>query len=511
MHVTAPSLAADDRVYRTLAQAYVDFEPATRVLLSPRSLPPHKTSSTPAQVPEHHISSPNLSFEGVLDNMGSPHLRHDGASQQFLADTGEGTWMPPPSTIQDSCPDEHIKITTLCSPTRVLEYLFQQRAEGAGALDDAQPPISSPRAGAESGPSNGPKILSESLLKVVGRTLPGHASQPSGNSKPGSSFSAHNAIIVAATPNVSRVQPPHSTPDTSGFVPATPYSSSVIPASPPVQQPTSKAIEISIHSSEVIPSSRPDNTNSPTPDIALSPKANFISSPRLDFVSSSRSGPEAPSRKRQRAQDNDTALCRSSSDAGPRQKRQRAEGNDKVLPRSTSDMGPHHTPTPVPDSLRYGSRVQALDNDLEIHSPEPTTAMDFADPTSIVTPPLVKIVKDMEMWRYEPEQTRDVRPFERGYWLLDTSDWDEAQHCRAWNFLSIKLPRGDAGWGTWCQRNSERTWLRVYCFGAITTHIYFVLYVASHPAIKRQGMSWHGGEGHPVITITPQGVSQLVV
>ena len=464
VHVTAPSLAVNDREYRAFAQAYYDFEPTTRVFLSPKLLSSSSTQSSSIQDLERHIESPNLSFSSVLDNLPSPRLRLAGRGQQSQTDVGEGSWKPPPSTIADSQPGVDLRITSLCSPTRVLEYFIQQRTGEAESLHASSPTRS--YAAVESIPSSFPEVPERTGTPQI------HSDEP-----PTSSLPPANAVLIAATPEVSRPQISDPATDTSGFiVPATPYPVVNVPASPPLNR---EALE-----------------NSKAGSFPLE----VISCTSSEIISSFRSDSEPPSRKRRQTDDGATPLHRSSSDVGPRHKRRRTEHEGSVLQQS-SDVAPRQL---APDHTRPAARIPISSDELEIFSPEPATALDFTDARSLITPPLSKIVDDMERWRYEPEVSREVQPFERGYWLIDTSDWDGPRHNKAWQFLSIKLRRGDVGWGTWCQRNREKTWLRVYCFGAVTAHMYFVLYVASHPAIKHQGATWYGGDGQPVIITKPR-------
>ena len=101
VHITAPSRAVDDSRYRSLASAYLDFEPA--VCQPIVSYPPLSTgdvhissgSGHDPQVPQQQITSsqdesfhhgfpltgqsefpgsPSASFQSVLDNANSPSL-----------------------------------------------------------------------------------------------------------------------------------------------------------------------------------------------------------------------------------------------------------------------------------------------------------------------------------------------------------------------------------------------------------------------------------------------------
>ncbi|OAA66730.1 hypothetical protein SPI_01306 [Niveomyces insectorum RCEF 264] len=80
VHIAAPSAASDDAKYRTLAQAYADFEPAGRYDIV--STPPHSSScdgedrqpgGRPCETSGGGVLSfTSLSFASVWDNVGSP-------------------------------------------------------------------------------------------------------------------------------------------------------------------------------------------------------------------------------------------------------------------------------------------------------------------------------------------------------------------------------------------------------------------------------------------------------
>lgn len=133
VHITAPSTAADDARYRALALAYLQFEPKTTVNL------PEGPSSKPSAVPPDVLISPQASFGSVWDNVGSPHLV---ARNQQLAslsnvqpsippassqirDNSQPSWVPPPSEVPDSMPDNDISVPAFSTPTRVLGYYLQ--------------------------------------------------------------------------------------------------------------------------------------------------------------------------------------------------------------------------------------------------------------------------------------------------------------------------------------------------------------------------------------------------
>ncbi|KAH8885188.1 hypothetical protein GQ53DRAFT_797366 [Thozetella sp. PMI_491] len=158
VHIAAPSRAADDTRYRSLAQAYVDFEPVSRTSLFPAESrqqthgdgEPANLSSQPVELPSF-ISSVELSFGSASDNLRSPRvlaLPTDNAQQEAA-----GSWHPPPSVIEDSMPDNNLAMPQFCSPTRILEYYLSGfESNHAMVGDPSSTPLQSSSSRADSEP-----------------------------------------------------------------------------------------------------------------------------------------------------------------------------------------------------------------------------------------------------------------------------------------------------------------------------------------------------------------------
>jgi hypothetical protein len=140
---------------------------------------------------------------------------------------------------------------------------------------------------------------------------------------------------------------------------------------------------------------------------------------------------------------------------------------------------------------------------LDIRSPDPPVSCEDIRPDALVSDTLRKLARDFNMERrFRPkQQLRELRPFERGYWLLDCSSWEESLKWAAWAFLTNYIGDGQAGWGVWCRRNEDFTWIRLYCWGSVVGYMYLVLYLASRRKILHTGSSWLGGDGQAVIVM----------
>jgi hypothetical protein len=121
----------------------------------------------------------------------------------------------------------------------------------------------------------------------------------------------------------------------------------------------------------------------------------------------------------------------------------------------------------------------------------------------MITEVLARLARELDLpKRYKPEsQARALRPFERGYWLVDCSAWEPELKRSAWGFLTDYLGKGAAGWGTSCKRDREFSWIRLYCWGCVTGHMYLVLYLMSKRRVLYTGTRWIGAEGREVVVM----------
>ena len=115
---------------------------------------------------------------------------------------------------------------------------------------------------------------------------------------------------------------------------------------------------------------------------------------------------------------------------------------------------------------------------------------------------------------YKPiSVSRDIRPLERGYWLIQcpeqSTSWPLHEQIEFWRFLERTVGRGDAGWGVWCTRNDEEAFagdgqallgvVKVFCWGEIVRHVFLLLYIGSKSKIKKLGLRWIDAEGKVVV------------
>ncbi|KAF3360473.1 hypothetical protein VdG1_01433 [Verticillium dahliae VDG1] len=189
-----------------------------------------------------------------------------------------------------------------------------------------------------------------------------------------------------------------------------------------------------------------------------------------------------------------------------RAKENRAEENradDNRLARSSSDTGPA-SPSPqtpaYPLTLRNPSD-SAFISLLEIEAPAPKTSAASLSPDDLITPNMHLLMRSFGLPRRLDSVTRHraLKPFERGYWLLDCAGWEPGLAQRAWGFLYNYITDGFAGWGSRCVREAGWQWIRFWSFGHVANHVYLLLHVATERAIKSEEISWVDGAGEVVL------------
>lgn len=502
-HIAAPSRAVDDKRYRTLASAYLDFEPTRRIPISkkqelssegtrsrgypvegiktPRRQlfhpPPSFSSSQPGRDGESfELNSPQLSFRSVENNMDSPRLRQvPEPSQQ-----SQESWQAPPSEVPDSHPDSNRPLETFCSPTRLLEHFLS----GLDSSQSDHSPLVYRRLDEQRIVFNSSQATNEFSDRASSQE---HEREPEHDLLGGASPHSDTGVGHAAT---------ELRHDGNQPLPGQLLVPCVqVPSSLPCQSINSdiQRREVVIPQSPVLSTERA-RLAPPTPagagDISHitssypSQKRQYQQSDVINSLSRADSEPPPPKRHRRTPQDPNPGrpLPRSSSDVGPRQD----QGKNKVHQRTIALNGSR-------DCLKT----------LEIFSPLPPVGEKDLNPADTITEALAKLANSLDLKkRFAPElQRRELRPFERGYWLVDCRTWEDGLKRSCWEFLADYLPKGLAGWGTRCDRTLDFSEMRLWCFGHVVGHIYLLLYLASKRKVRYTGSLWVAGDGKPVIAI----------
>ncbi|KAF4333175.1 hypothetical protein FBEOM_13022 [Fusarium beomiforme] len=439
VHITAPSRSTDDVFYRQLAQAYRDFQPQKRTQLS---LVASQASKEERRAPEGNQGAPSPSQTRVATSFGqSFEITSQDLSFEGAIDNRSSPCLPRQSLARGSIPSSD--------------------DAGFGSTNSWCAP---PSQISDSYPMPDAALLNISpsriLQSYIGKTQSSQAyissSSPLAHKRrPPVPELGHRVDIPSSllAPNQEESLPL----EVPGFI----ESVNVVPMTPqavksaefPIPSSNTEAIAFKYLALDVT---------------HISGSAASSHSP----AQSSRAGSEPPSSKRF--------------------KTAHLEHGDLV--RSFSDTGPA--------SSTRNSQVDHVSSSLEIRPPSPSVGVDDIDPADLISEKLAKLSHDLSS-RYRPTTKRDLDPFERGYWLLDCSNWSPTVRFDTWVFLGNYLKSGLAGWGTWCRRDNSHDWIRLYCWGHVAKHTYLLLYLASGRQVKTSGAKWYGADGEVALEIPP--------
>ncbi|KAM7222329.1 hypothetical protein V8F06_002356 [Rhypophila decipiens] len=486
-HVAAPSRAVDDTRYRTQARGYLDFRPTRRTaFFEPPSegdftsqnftgFETQHNSQLPRHVASFNLGSPQLSFRSVENNLNSPlPLPRQQTHVRPQHSQVEVSWQEPPSEIPDSFPDSNLPLPEFCSPTRLLEHYLS--IDYSSQLDHSP------------------------LARRSGERQRVPISSSQETTRPFSSPEQQRSQIVNNDQGNSRLESVSASQrpalnTTAPEPPTTRSGSQKRPASTenpvPEENPSSHGPQIpeDARGGSVIPQSPPLPSKPPLPA-----QPTTRSSGDVTHISSSHLSEN----------EENEAPCRAESEP-PQSKRARRFSQDpspgKILPRSTSDIGPRRQ---KPSKNMAGKKTPANSfRGLEIRSPEPPVSDDPLRPDDLIAEAIGNLARELDLSkRFRPaSQTREIRPFERGHWLIDCTTWDDELKWSSWAFLANYLPKGLAGWGVWCERDPEFSRIRLWCFGYMVGHLHLLIYLCSCRQVLFTGSSWIAADGKPVIVM----------
>lgn len=467
VHITAPSTSIDDSIYRAFAQAYLDFQPQGTIEL------PGGTSPTVPAIQGHSapssraLTSPQLSFTSVWDNIKSPALEKgkgtNGSPEKGIDNSyqdggiSQDSWHAPPSEVADSMPDNDISMEAFNTPTRILKYFLQTAELSSQVSQETEPEDSTTMY-----EGNKDFISFHTQHNTVPEVYTSEQTPPveeePGPKRHSVELSHYNSRVWGRETHM--VSTP-SRPLRSRSVLAPPtYSSGGAQTRPPDSSAPSSQSEAE-SCSMVIPSTQlPERADSEPP----APKCVKFNRPRGGIQ----------------------ALGRSVSDILPRGSRNAA---------SSASVLPDHVNSTSPRNLDWSAKT-------EIVSIEPMPSNYKLDPRPPVA--LASFVKKVGMaQRYKPKfQAREMRPYERGYWLLDLAGWDHGAKVETWGFLGNYIRRDNsAGWGTRACRDEPWNWIRLYGWEHIAGELYILLYVASYQRTKLMELTWYDGAGEKLIIV----------
>ncbi|KAI0400296.1 hypothetical protein F4802DRAFT_499421 [Xylaria palmicola] len=458
VHIGAPSRAVDDARYRSLAAAYLACGPMEAVPFHPQSQSGRDDNSKGSR----HLPA----IDDDDDDDESFHILSDDRNASFQSIQASFR------SVVDNANSPRVPVHEI--PSHSLHQEIPTSSPGSWETPPSIVQDSHPMHHANFTSLTSPTRVLENYLQ--------HFESPSDSYKEGSQADRtttpykhdsqlHGHRVTARNPVACAQQ--------------------LIPCTPQVRQITEQSFDKSDdteYQNSSDPQEQPEaEVIDDTSDDNIIEETTFLSSSQPSVIG--RADSEPPPQLRQLSHvTSPHALARAASDIGPR---------------SVAD---HRAPVTIQFLGSHGFTYESL----EIHAPEPPISDPHIEPEHLITPALRNLGRDVGLpSRFRPEeQTREPRPFERGYWLLDCSSWEPRLKRDAWAFLANYIGTGTAGWGVWCKRDPDFGELRVYCWGSVVAHIYYVLWLSSQRKIVFTGSSWMDAGGARVITMGPRDYQQ---
>lgn len=122
---------------------------------------------------------------------------------------------------------------------------------------------------------------------------------------------------------------------------------------------------------------------------------------------------------------------------------------------------------------------------------------------SQITPYLEKL-KQQVSERFQPKDPKALKPDDRGCWRIDCQLWPKHVQHGFWCALQKDVESGRLGWGITLHRDAARMRLgqvRLYCWGEIAEHIWLSLWLHSGGRVRSTGAVWMDADDEEIMTI----------
>ncbi|KAG9243519.1 hypothetical protein BJ878DRAFT_510306 [Calycina marina] len=528
VHTAAPSKAQDDTRYRDLAQAYVGFEPlpkhisdderyitgsmveeneegkygergeagdvAERDTESSQQLDHETVQSTQEERESkspYHLDtepdretissavvstqdrdllphgdtrwaySPSMSFSSAQDNANSPAFHCKNALEVHLpmrsSQGSQESWKPPPSTVEDSQPELRAAMPQPLSSSVIWEAL----------LSGARGVVAAPKMREIDG-SHCSNIESLAPHQETSATV----SERLSSSLPTKKHDYQN-VLRSRRPNIPSQEcvavPKRKCPLTSTYISAS-FSSESIAITPldkvEAERPPSKRIRLA--ESQLESYSLPKSSEEG--------KLVLVSTHTEEFVRT----------------DTRKDICGEDF-------REKTVQTSQITSITSGKATELVTPTPTNPTSEWASI-------LEVKASLPPISGKDMTPEMLITPALRDFVSGIPPEiidiMYQPEkQVRELRPMERGHWLVDPRSWSFELKHKFWGKIATSVRNGQGAWGMLCIRDAEFQSIRINCWGIAAKHVYLFLHIASGKKIRGTGARWRGGDCRDIITM----------
>ena len=488
VHTTAPSRGQDDARYRALAQAYLDFEPAEI----------HRLEDEQEQGSEEDA-----------DIRANTQLQEELEHSTLEERESEASYRPDDEPDTESVAQSGISIQNTDLKLEISQGIDSPLLSFNSALDNADSPTwRGLDTGSQKLPDAATRETQQQDTQDSWKELPSEIadSQPE-NNKTIPAFSSPTRILELYLQQIQSSEERSSSSygirrNEHKAVRPSPQLPSGIRQS---QSTNSERMEENPSSTSGVPSSPlPQKRQHKHPRRAVIYRNGNMPSTQDPELSTKRKWPESSLDDTHVSSSVPTNLSIESSTVTTRtirsRKRQCTDGSvDEIT--KTKEITSSKVTVVATSSAPSFEAESIWAEKSEIRPPPPPTSTNDLTPDMLITSPLQNLVQKMPLIAlFRPEeQTRELRPMERGHWIVNCGNWDTGIRKRCWECLGNFIGKGMGGWGVWCIRDAELNALKLYCWGNVVGHTYLLLYMASESKIKGTGACWIGGDGEAVV------------
>lgn len=145
-------------------------------------------------------------------------------------------------------------------------------------------------------------------------------------------------------------------------------------------------------------------------------------------------------------------------------------------------------------------------SELPVTVTPPSAQISIESPSTLPSQitPYLEGLKQQDSARFNPKTVRTLKPDERGHWRVDCRLWPKHVQLEFWSALQDDVQSGRLGWGVTLHREVARMRLglvRLYCWGEIVEHIWLSLWQHSGGRVWSTGAVWVDANEVETVTI----------
>ncbi|KAI4917569.1 uncharacterized protein J4E92_008963 [Alternaria infectoria] len=133
-----------------------------------------------------------------------------------------------------------------------------------------------------------------------------------------------------------------------------------------------------------------------------------------------------------------------------------------------------------------------------VESPAPKIGVESPETWPRQVTPYLEALKEQYPGKFKPvRKSRDPVGNERGHWLIDLSTWPAQAQKDLWDGVCEPLKDGRLGWGAYLYREKGTSealgMMQLFNWGELAEHMWLLLWVCSKGKIAGAGLKWKAG------------------